>query len=106
MHELSLGTWFIHISTLFEWLLAIILIVKLANHTSNNGLRLLAVAMLPNLASAMAAITWHIFDNSKELYGLVFLQATLTTIGNACLALAAWNLYRIENKSRMQENTQ
>ena len=26
MHELSLGTWFIHIATLFEWTLAIIVI--------------------------------------------------------------------------------
>jgi len=26
MHELSLGTWFIHIATLFEWGIAIIII--------------------------------------------------------------------------------
>ena len=26
MHELSLGTWFIHIATLFEWVVAIIII--------------------------------------------------------------------------------
>ena len=42
----------------------------------------------------MAACTWHLFDNSPELYGLVVFQAGLTAIGNAALALAAWNLLR------------
>jgi hypothetical protein len=50
--------------------------------------------MLPALVSAMAACTWHLFDNSPELYGLVVFQAGLTAIGNAALALAAWNLLR------------
>ena len=54
--------------------------------------------MLPNLASAMAAITWHIFDNSVELQALVVIQAVLTTIGNICLALAAWNIVRLESQ--------
>ncbi len=58
----------------------------------------LAIAMLPNLASAMAAITWHIFDNAAALKGLVVLQAGLTSLGNACLALAAWNLLRGNTK--------
>ena len=51
--------------------------------------------MIPNLASAMAAITWHIYDNAETLRGLVVLQAVLTTIGNTTLAIAAWNLSRI-----------
>ncbi len=96
MHELSVGTWFIHIATLFEWMLAIIIIAKLGSIKNNNGLIFLALAMLPNLVSAMAAITWHIFDNSPDLQGLVVLQAGLTTIGNICLAIAAWNLLRYE----------
>ncbi len=98
MHELSLGTWFIHLTTLFEWVFAIILIVKGGISTNNQAMSWLAIAMLPNLASAMAAITWHIFDNTNELYGLVVLQAGLTMVGNACLALAAWNLVRAEGQ--------
>ena len=94
MHALSLGTWFIHIATLCEWTLAIICVALWGKTTRNKGLLLLALAMLPNLASAMAAITWHIFDNTEVLDGLVVLQAALTTIGNTCLAFAAWNLLR------------
>ena len=50
--------------------------------------------MLPALVSAMAACTWHLFDNAEELKGLVVLQAGTTLIGNVTLALAAWNLAR------------
>ena len=97
MHELSLGTWFIHIATLFEWAIAIIIIDIISSITKNKALGYFALAMLPNLASAMAAITWHVFDNSLELKGLVVLQAALTTLGNICLAVAAWNLVRSES---------
>ena len=96
MHELSIGTWFIHIATLFEWGIAIIIIDQISTITKNKQLGVFALAMLPNLASAMAAITWHIFDNSLELKGLVVLQAALTTLGNICLAYAAWNLFKSE----------
>ena len=94
MHVLSLGTWFIHIATLCEWTLAIIFIALWGQTSKNKGFYWLALAMLPNLASAMAAITWHIFDNSEFLKGLVVLQAALTALGNSCLALAALNLLK------------
>ena len=102
MHELSLGTWFIHIATLFEWGIAIIIIDLISSITKNKALGYFALAMLPNLASAMAAITWHVFDNSLELKGLVVLQAALTTLGNICLAVAAWNLVRAESSQTNQ----
>ncbi len=98
MHALSLGTWFIHITTLFEWMLAIVLIVNWGIKKEIKGMNWFAVAMLPNLASAMAAIIWHIFDNTAELKELVVLQAALTMLGNTCLAVAAWNLVRLEPK--------
>ncbi len=98
MHELSFGTWFIHVSTLLEWMLAIVLIASYGTDINNRALGWLAIAMLPNLASAMAAITWHIYDNSLELKGLVVLQAGLTMAGNICLAIAAWNLVRKEKE--------
>ncbi len=54
--------------------------------------------MLPNLASAMAAITWHIYDNPETLRGLVVLQAALTVFGNSCMAFAAWNLVKAQEQ--------
>ena len=87
MHELSFGTWWIHIASVIEWILAIVLIKR-------RGLTSLALAMLPALVSAMAACTWHLFDNSEALRGLVTLQALFTVIGNCTLAWAAWQLQR------------
>ena len=49
----------------------------------------LSLAMVPNLIGAMCAITWHIYDNQENLYGLVSLQGIFTFIGNSTLALAA-----------------
>ena len=72
MHALSLGTWWIHVASVIEWSVAIVLIQK-------RGLTGLALAMLPALISAMAACTWHLFDNSETLRPLVTLQAALTT---------------------------
>jgi hypothetical protein len=50
--------------------------------------------MVPALISAMAACTWHLYDNAPELKGLVVIQAGITALGNAALALATWNLRR------------
>ena len=85
MHALSLGTWWIHVSSVIEWSIAIVLVQR-------RGLTGLALAMLPALISAMAACTWHFFDNSAALRPLVTLQAGLTLAGNVALAWAAWRL--------------
>ena len=50
--------------------------------------------MIPNLIGAMCAITWHIYDNPMQLYGLVSLQGIFTTIGNSTLAAASFYLYK------------
>jgi hypothetical protein len=94
MHALSLGTWWIHVTSVLEWVLAMAAIQSWGLRRGEGGWRWLALAMLPALMSAMAALTWHVFDNSLELKGLVVLQAGLTTLGNAALALASWNLLR------------
>tara|TARA_Y100000589_G_C27178807_1_gene639854 strand:+ start:1349 stop:1519 length:171 start_codon:yes stop_codon:yes gene_type:complete len=49
--------------------------------------------MIPNLIGAMCAITWHIYDNPPELYGLVTLQGIFTTLGNTTLAIASIYVY-------------
>ena len=94
MHALSLGTWWIHITSVLEWILAMLAVQRFGQLRRQGGWRWLAVAMLPALTSAMAACTWHLFDNSEALRGLVVLQAGLTLLGNASLALATWNLLR------------
>jgi hypothetical protein len=94
MHALSLGTWWIHVTSVLEWLLAIVAVQRFGRQRGESGWRWLALAMLPALGSAMAACTWHLYDNPSSLKGLVVLQAGLTCLGNITLALAAWNLLR------------
>ena len=94
MHALSLPTWWIHITSVLEWVLAMVAIQQLGLLRRERGWHWLALAMLPALVSAMCACTWHLFDNPQALYGLVVLQAGLTTIGNLCLALAVFFLLR------------
>ena len=94
MHELSFGTWIIHISSVIEWIFAIFVIYKISTYKEYNLFFLLSLAMVPNLIGAMCAITWHIYDNQDVLYGLVTLQGIFTFIGNSTLALAAIKIFR------------
>ena len=94
MHELSFGTWLIHISSIIEWIFAILVINKISTYAKYNLFFWLSLAMVPNLIGAMCAITWHIYDNQEKLYGLVSLQGIFTLIGNATLALAAIMIFR------------
>ena len=94
MHALSLPTWWIHVASVLEWGLAMIAIQRWGQQRQERAWSWLALAMLPALVSAMAACTWHLFDNAAALDGLVVLQSGCTLLGNATLALAAWNLNR------------
>jgi hypothetical protein len=103
MHALSLPTWWIHITSVLEWLLAILVVQAYGRQRREPGWRWLALAMVPALISAMAACTWHLFDNSSQLHGLVVLQAGLTFVGNATLAGAAGLLLR-QQRARGDSN--
>ena len=92
MHALSLGTWWIHWASVGEWLMAIVLIHHYNPDDRDVHTRRIAWAMLPALVSAMAACTWHLYDNAEELRWLVTLQAAFTLLGNVLLAWAAWSL--------------
>ena len=94
LHELSFGTWLIHISSVIEWIFAISVINKISTYKKYNLFFWLSLAMIPNLIGAMCAITWHIYDNQENLYGLVSLQGIFTFIGNTTLALAAIKMFR------------
>lgn len=99
MHALSLPTWWIHVASVLEWMLAMLAIQRWGLSRGERAWSWLALAMVPALISAMAACTWHLFDNAAELKGLVVLQAGTTAIGNGAMAIAAWNIYR---QSRLQ----
>ena len=94
MHELSFGTWLIHISSVIEWIFTIFVIYKISTYKKYNLFFWLSLAMVPNLIGAMCAITWHIYDNQDALYGLVTLQGIFTFIGNSTLALASFTIFR------------
>ena len=94
MHALSLPTWWIHVASVLEWGLAMGGIQHWGKRHGEPEWSWLALAMTPALVSAMAACTWHLFDNAAALDGLVVLQAGCTLLGNATMALAAWNLNR------------
>ena len=99
MHALSLPTWWIHVASVLEWVLAMLAIQRWGLSRAERAWSWLALAMVPALISAMAACTWHLFDNAAELKGLVVLQAGTTAIGNGAMAISAWNIYR---QSRLQ----
>jgi hypothetical protein len=99
MHALSLGTWWIHVTSVVEWLLAIFAVQAHGRRRGETAWRWLALAMVPALVSAMAACTWHLFDNPPALRGLVVLQAACTLLGNGGLALAAWWLLRQQRRA-------
>ena len=94
MHELSFLTWIIHISSVLEWIVAIYIVNQISAYNKYKYFFWFALAMIPNLIGAMCAITWHIYDNTMQLYGLVTLQGIFTTIGNSTLAVAAFYLYK------------
>ena len=94
MHELSFGTWLIHISSVLEWIFAIFVIFKISKYRKYNLFYWLSISMVPNLIGAMCAITWHIYDNQDALYGLVTLQGIFTFIGNSTLALSSFTIFK------------
>ena len=94
MHELSFGTWLIHISSVIEWIYAIFIIKKISTFNKFYSYYWFSLAMVPNLIGAMCAITWHIFDNQSVLYGLVTLQGIFTFLGNSTLAIATISIYK------------
>jgi len=94
MHALSLPTWIVHVSSVIEWIAAIVLIWQYAALSQRPAWRGLSFAMLPALTSAMCACTWHFFDNAASLSWLVTLQAAMTVVGNCTVCAAAWWIWR------------
>jgi len=92
VNALSLPTWAIHFSSVFEFLFAMGIIWNYAEVTGNPKWKGLTWGMLPLHASGVAACTYHFFYNPSALQGLVTTQAGLTLLGNITVAIAAYRI--------------
>ena len=88
-NALSIPTWAIHFSSVFEWIFAMRLVWDYAEVSKDESWKGLTWGMLPLHASGLAACTYHFFYNSQDLSFLVALQAGLTLLGNTTVAIAA-----------------
>lgn len=92
INALSIPTWAIHFSSVFEFLFAMDIIWRFADTTNNEKWKGLTWGMLPLHASGICACTYHFFYNPSSLQFLVSLQAFFTLLGNATCAIAAWRI--------------
>ena len=81
-NALSIPTWIVHWSSVYEYLVAMKLIWRLPYTTGNSTWKGLTWGMLPLHASSICAVTHHFFYNSPALQFLVSLQGFLTLVGN------------------------
>ena len=91
-NALSIPTWAIHFSSVFEWLFAMATIWRFAEVTGNEKWKGMTWGMLPLHASGVAACTYHFFYNDSSLQFLVSTQAGLTLLGNLTCAIAAYRI--------------
>jgi len=89
INALSIPTWAIHFSSVFEWLFAMGFVSQYAQATGNERWRWLTYGMLPLHASGVAACSYHFFYNSADVGFLVAVQAGLTLLGNTTVCIAA-----------------
>ena len=61
--------------------------------------------MMPHLAGALAACTYHFFYNSPDMDFMVVIQAALTVIGNATLWWAAYRIF-VDAQAESASNTE
>jgi hypothetical protein len=91
-NALSIPTWAIHFSSVFEYLFAMQLIWDYAEITDNPKWKGLTWGMLPLHASGICACTYHFFYNPSALQFLVSMQAGFTLVGNLTCAIAAYRI--------------
>lgn len=91
-NALSIPTWAIHFSSVFEYVFAMNLVWNYAETTRNPTWKGLTWGMLPLHASGICACTYHFFYNPSSLQFLVTTQAGLTLLGNITLMIAAFRI--------------
>jgi Protein of unknown function (DUF2499) len=93
-NALSIPTWMIHFSSVFEYLFAMNLVWQYSETTGNQKWKGLTWGMLPLHASGICACTYHFFYNDPSLQFLVTSQAGLTLLGNITCMIAAFRIAR------------
>ncbi|KAK9120654.1 hypothetical protein Syun_018271 [Stephania yunnanensis] len=93
-NALSLPTWAIHVSSVVEWITAMVLVWQYGEKSGFQSWKGLSWGMVPLLGGAFCACTWHFFYNAESLSVLVALQAALTVIGNFTMCIAAFRIYK------------
>lgn len=90
VNALSVPTWVVHFSSVFEFVLAMSLAWRYAETSGNPKWKGLAWGMAPGQASGIAACSYHVFYN--QVPWILTAQAALTCVGNTTLALAAMRI--------------
>ena len=91
-NALTIPTWMIHFSSVFEYLFAMNLVWQYSQTTGNEKWKGLTWGMLPLHASGICACTYHFFYNDPSLQFLVSSQAGLTLLGNITCMIAAFRI--------------
>lgn len=91
-NALSIPTWMVHFSSVYEYLFAMNLIWRYSSTTGNETWKWLTWAMLPLHGSSICAVTHHFFYNAPDLLFLVTMQAFLTLMGNITCMVAAFRI--------------
>jgi len=89
---LSIPTWIIHLSSVFEWGLAMVFFYLVGRKLDNVWLRRMTLAMLPYMLSGFCALAYHISLDEWTL--LETAQSYLTFAGSCCFALWAFLMLR------------
>jgi len=92
INGLTIPTWFIHFSSVIEYLIAMDLVWKYAEVTNNEKWKGMTWGMLPLHASGICACTYHFFYNPSSFQFLVSMQAGFTLLGNLTCAIAAFRI--------------
>ena len=93
-NALSIPTWIVHFSSVYEYLFAMNLIWKFASCAGNTTWKGLTWGMVPLHVSSICAVTHHFFYNAPDLLFLVSTQGFLTLLGNTTCMIAAYRIAR------------
>ncbi|MCW2277093.1 DUF2499 domain-containing protein [Heliophilum fasciatum] len=89
---LSLPTWIVHIGSIVEWGLAMVLFYRVGQKLNNRMLMLMPWAMVPYLISGFFAIWYHL--TLDTLQWLSDAQSYLTLMGSCAFGIWAFFLIR------------
>ncbi|MZP31295.1 DUF2499 domain-containing protein [Heliobacterium undosum] len=89
---LSLPTWFVHIASLIEWAIAVVLVYQLGQRLNQVWLQRLPWAMIPYMLSGVCAIWYHVTYDTQQW--LSDAQSYLTFLGSTAFGVWAFFFLR------------